>query len=185
MKHQFSTCLVVMVGAGLTAFLAGCVSAPAPSNTTTPWIPPSRAQNQDTIWDDIRAQKADFTNDQSLAEALDIALQKEIAIAAKKTGIYTDAKPFHPHLTIGRVRSARNVGALLTVLEPCRDTAFGTITIDRVLLMKSDLTDRGAIYTLLHESRLVPQPSETVKKNKKMLKLINHETHVTHEMDED
>jgi len=64
-----------MAGAALTAFLAGCVSAPAPSNATTPWTPPSRAQDQDTIWKDIRAQKADFTNDQSLAEALDIALQ--------------------------------------------------------------------------------------------------------------
>ena len=87
-----------------------------------------------------------------------LVLQGEIAAAAKRTGIFPDAKPFHPHLTIGRVRSARNVGALLTVLEPCRDTAFGTITIDRVLLMKSELTARGAIYTLLHESRLVNHP---------------------------
>ena len=77
-----------MVSAGLTAFLAGCVSAPAPSNTTTPWIPPSRAQNQDTIWKDIRAQKADFTNDQSLAEALDIALQNNPA--SRKT--WSDAR---------------------------------------------------------------------------------------------
>ena len=54
-----------MVGAGLIAFLAGCVSAPAPNNTTTPWNPPERAKSSDTIWKDIRAQKADFTKDQS------------------------------------------------------------------------------------------------------------------------
>ena len=88
MKRRFYACCVVMVGAALTAFLAGCVSAPAPSNTTTPWIPPSRAQNQDTIWKDIRAQKADFTNDQSLAEALDIALQNNPA--SRKT--WSDAR---------------------------------------------------------------------------------------------
>ena len=33
--------------------------------------------------------------------------------------------------------------------------------------------------------KLVTDPSGTVMKNKKMLKLINHETHGTHEMDED
>ncbi len=77
-----------MVGAALTAFLAGCVSAPAPSNSTTPWTPPSQAQNQDTIWKDIRAQKTDFTNDQSLAEALDIALQNNPA--SRKT--WSDAR---------------------------------------------------------------------------------------------
>ena len=83
-------------------------------------------------------------------------LQTEIVAAARKTGIYPDAKPFNPHLTIGRVRSAQNTGALLNILETCRDTAFGTITVDRVLLMKSALTARGPIYTTLHESRLAP-----------------------------
>ena len=32
---------------------------------------------------------------------------------------------------------------------------------------------------------VAPQPSGTAKKNKKMLKPINHETHGTHEMDAD
>ncbi|MBU4286374.1 MAG: TolC family protein [Verrucomicrobia bacterium] len=88
MKYRFSAFLVVMVSIGLTALLAGCVSAPAPSNTTTPWIPPSRAQNPDTIWKDIRAQKADYTNELSLAEALDIALQNNPA--SRKT--WSDAR---------------------------------------------------------------------------------------------
>jgi 2'-5' RNA ligase len=81
-------------------------------------------------------------------------LQREIATAARRTGIFPGDKPFHPHLTIGRGRSAQNIGALLAVLETYRDTDFGTIVIDRVLLMKSKLTARGPIYTLLHESRL-------------------------------
>ena len=83
-----------------------------------------------------------------------MALRGAIATAAKKTGIYTDAKPFNPHLTIGRVRSARNIGALSDILEACRDTVFGQMAIDRVLLMKSELTARVPNYTLLHESRL-------------------------------
>lgn len=83
-----------------------------------------------------------------------LALQREIATAAKRTGIFPDDKPFNPHLTIGRGRSSRRAQELLHAIEPYRDTAFGTITIDRVLLMKSELTARGPIYTLLHASRL-------------------------------
>ena len=87
-----------------------------------------------------------------------LALQREITTAAKRAGIFPDDKPFHPHLTIGRGRSARNSGALLTVLETCRDMAFGPLEIKCVRLMKSELTARGPIYTLLHESRLATNP---------------------------
>jgi 2'-5' RNA ligase len=83
-----------------------------------------------------------------------LALQSEIATAAKQTGIFTDGKPFHPHLTLGRGRSSRQAQELLRAMESCRDTTFGTITIDRVLLMKSELTPQGPLYTTLHESRL-------------------------------
>ncbi|MFH1476246.1 MAG: RNA 2',3'-cyclic phosphodiesterase [Verrucomicrobiota bacterium] len=83
-----------------------------------------------------------------------LALQTEILAIAKKTGIYTDAKPFHPHLTIGRVRSTKNIEALLNALATWPDTVFGTITIDRVLLMKSELKAQGPVYTPLHTSRL-------------------------------
>ncbi|MDP2989906.1 MAG: RNA 2',3'-cyclic phosphodiesterase [Kiritimatiellota bacterium] len=107
-----------------------------------------RAQSPRVIWAGLTGNRL-TGNLQPL-----VALQREIADAAKKTGIYTDNKPFHPHLTIGRVRSARNIGALLAVLETWPDTDFGTITIGRVLLMKSDMTPHGPIYTTLHESRL-------------------------------
>jgi len=89
-----------------------------------------------------------------------LALQREIAEAAKRTEIFPDAKPFNPHLTIGRgrssrrTRSSRRAQELLHAIELCRDTAFGPLEIKSVLLMKSALTARGPIYTLLHESRL-------------------------------
>ncbi len=83
-----------------------------------------------------------------------LALQREITEAAKRTGIFPDAKPFNPHLTIGRVRSSRRAQELLYAMEPCRDMAFGPLKIESVRLMKSALTAQGPIYTLLHESRL-------------------------------
>lgn len=88
MKRRFYACFVIMVGTGLITFLAGCVSAPAPRNSTSPWTPPSRAQNQDAIWKDIRTQQTDYTNDLSLANALDIALQNNPA--SRKT--WNDAR---------------------------------------------------------------------------------------------
>ena len=83
-----------------------------------------------------------------------LALQTEIVTAAKKTAIYPDAKPFKPHITIGRLRSSRQAQELLHAIEPYRDTAFGALEIKSVRLMKSDLTSQGPIYTTLHESRL-------------------------------
>lgn len=82
-----------------------------------------------------------------------LALQSKIAAAAKMTGIFTDDKPFHPHLTIGRVRSSRRTQELLHAMESYRDTAFGPLEIKSVCLMKSELTAKGPVYTLLHESR--------------------------------
>lgn len=107
-----------------------------------------RPQSPRVIW-------AGLTGDmQSL-----LALQIEIAAAAKKTGIYTDDKPFNLHLTIGRVRSSRQAQELLHAIEPDRDTAFGPLEIKSMHLMKSDLTPQGPIYTTLHESRLSAIPA--------------------------
>jgi RNA 2',3'-cyclic 3'-phosphodiesterase len=81
-------------------------------------------------------------------------LQRAIVAVAEKTEIYTDAKPFHPHLTIGRGRTSRRAQELLHAIEPLQNTAFGPLEVINVCLMKSELTPRGAIYTTLHESRL-------------------------------
>ncbi len=73
MKCQFSVFLVVMVSVGLTALLVGCVSAP--SSATTPWVPPSRAQQSDATWKAVRAQGVDFLKPLALAELADVALR--------------------------------------------------------------------------------------------------------------
>jgi len=92
-----------------------------------------------------------------------LALQSEIATAAKKTGIFPDAKPFHPHLTIGRVRSSRRAQDLMQAMVPYRDLAFGPLEIKSVLLMKSAITAQGPIYAILHESRLAPNSGPVPK----------------------
>ncbi|MDE2039652.1 MAG: RNA 2',3'-cyclic phosphodiesterase [Elusimicrobia bacterium] len=80
----------------------------------------------------------------ALAQSLDVALEAE--------GIARDPRPFRPHLTLGRLRSARAAGALIEKLKgypirwPCR--------ADRLVLYASRLTREGAVHEALSESAL-------------------------------
>jgi outer membrane protein len=71
----------MFVSALALASLAGCLSAPKIENSSTPWTPPSRARSADTVWTQVRQQKVDFTNDLTLAELSDMALQSNPATA--------------------------------------------------------------------------------------------------------
>jgi len=61
------------------AFIAGCVGISKPADSTTAWVPPSRAQKPDAIWAGLREQKLDFSNSLTLAELSDIALRNNPA----------------------------------------------------------------------------------------------------------
>lgn len=54
---------------------------------------------------------------------------------------------FEPHLTISRVKTPRNVDALVRVLEEYRDTVFGNDIFSALKLKKSELTPSGPIYS--------------------------------------
>jgi 2'-5' RNA ligase len=68
-------------------------------------------------------------------------------------GFPREAKSFNPHLTIGRVRSPRN-GQLLA--EKLIQTGFVAerFTVREVIVMRSDLSPAGSIYTSLSVARL-------------------------------
>lgn len=81
-------------------------------------------------------------------------LQSRLEAALERTGIGRDARPWHPHLTIGRVfderRWRREAGASVreAVAEAAR-RGYGSQPIGRVALMESHLSPRGARYTEL------------------------------------
>lgn len=54
---------------------------------------------------------------------------------------------YHPHITLGRVRSGRNKQALARYIEGNRERAFGTSPIRTLKLRSSTLTPRGSKYT--------------------------------------
>lgn len=65
-------------------------------------------------------------------------------------------KDFTPHITIGRVRSARGTGQLMDAMARYRATSFGVTTVDSIALKKSLLTPSGPIYSNLLEVDLKP-----------------------------
>ncbi len=64
-------------------------------------------------------------------------------------GIKKEGRGYTPHATIARVRHFDR--SLIPPLERVADTVFGTITIDRISLMKSTLTKKGPIYEKILE----------------------------------
>jgi len=63
-------------------------------------------------------------------------------------------KRFEPHLTIGRLKSAKNKEKLVEVLKRKADQPFGEFQTESVTLKKSTLTPKGPIYEKLREVML-------------------------------
>ncbi|MHA1379937.1 MAG: RNA 2',3'-cyclic phosphodiesterase [Candidatus Helarchaeota archaeon] len=70
-----------------------------------------------------------------------------------KLGFKKD-KPYHPHATIGRVRTGKNKAQLIKKLNEYRNFKFGEMQIKSFQLKKSILTRKGPIYTLIKEAFL-------------------------------
>jgi len=69
-------------------------------------------------------------------------------------GFKKEQRGFSPHLTIGRVKTARNKEKLLNVIEHYNKEEFIVHEIHSIILKKSELTPKGPIYTTLREVRL-------------------------------
>jgi len=79
----------------------------------------------------------------SLQEAVDGALSERLAIERER-------RRFVPHITLGRVKDRRQCPDVATLAGALQEDDFGTVAVDSLVLMKSDLTPQGAIYTPLH-----------------------------------
>jgi 2'-5' RNA ligase len=80
-----------------------------------------------------------------------LELQDRIESGLEKLGFSRESRPFHPHLTLGRVRSAAGLSGVLAELGKWKDFEFGEMTIRRFILMKSTLLSTGAEYSSLEE----------------------------------
>lgn len=87
------------------------------------------------------------------------ALQARVADALAAREFPREERPWHPHLTIGRVpderRWRREAGPpLRSALAQAATTTFGTQRVAEVALMRSDLSPAGARYTVRHLAAL-------------------------------
>ena len=85
------------------------------------------------------------------------ALQRGIESACGRIGFKSEARPFSPHLTIGRVRQRISKPDQQKIYEILRDVkidALGTASVDSVNLYKSKRKANGAVYTKLFSAPL-------------------------------
>ncbi len=102
------------------------------------------------VWVGLRQGAAEVT-----------ALQGRIAQELRALNLSLVSRPFHPHFTLGRVKSPREAEGLDAALTRSADTVFGVVKVERVLLMRSELLPHGPIHAVQHESALAPPLSRS------------------------
>ncbi len=73
-------------------------------------------------------------------------------------GFAREARGFSAHVTLGRVREPRPHPALAEALARAVSVELGSARVDRVMLMQSRLSPRGAEYTELATLPLIGRP---------------------------
>jgi 2'-5' RNA ligase len=79
-------------------------------------------------------------------------VQAEIALELAKLGFDREARAFHPHLTLGRVKRGvrrEDVRGLSSQLEAVKVGSLGSFDVSSFSLISSDLRPTGAVYTRL------------------------------------
>jgi len=74
------------------------------------------------------------------------ALAAAIERAGEQVGVAREHKPFVAHLTIGRVKSGRNLKRLQSAIANQREVPLGKDLVKEFVLYQSTLTNQGPIY---------------------------------------
>ena len=110
-----------------------------------------RSQNPKVLWVGPSMNWERGTEAKRIAE-IHGALER----ACEGLGFLREAKPFSPHLTLARIKSGeRYVGTVLAkggVLD--RPLSLGSLAVESVALMRSELKPAGSVYTKLWDVRL-------------------------------
>ncbi len=82
-----------------------------------------------------------------------VHLARTIDQVLEPLGFAPETKPFHPHLTLARIKErSREVGRVMADRGGAEPVGpLGTLGINGVALVKSDLKPSGAVYTRLWE----------------------------------
>ncbi len=78
-----------------------------------------------------------------------IGFQQELERGLGAVGFPAEERPFRPHLTLARIKSAGGLTGLEKALEKGTEYAAGQFTAAGIGLLRSELTPRGAVYMKL------------------------------------
>ena len=86
------------------------------------------------------------------------ALHKALIERLQRTGFEPERRPFHPHLTLARIKSLRGTGEMMDVVNSHRGAACGEFTAEGLTLFRSQLHPAGAVYTPLAQWHFEKNP---------------------------
>ncbi|MBE0425519.1 MAG: RNA 2',3'-cyclic phosphodiesterase [Nitrospirae bacterium] len=78
-------------------------------------------------------------------------IKNGIEESMESLGYQKEDKEFNPHLTLGRVRSQKGIHNVIAELDNFKEKDFGTIRVEGIKMMKSDLKPGGAKYSCLYD----------------------------------
>ncbi len=82
------------------------------------------------------------------------ALQEDLEREMEGLGFPSEERGFHPHLTLGRVKSSLGLGPVIQEFEKEAAAIFGETEVLRLTFFQSTLKPTGAEYSILGEYRL-------------------------------
>ena len=78
-------------------------------------------------------------------------LRERVEEAGFMLNLPRDDRPFRPHLTLGRIKHIRKPARLIDEVDKSRHQEWGILSVDQVLLYKSQLTSRGPVYSVVEQ----------------------------------
>ncbi len=73
----------------------------------------------------------------------------------KRNGFPAEEREYHPHLTLGRVKSSQNKAKLIGSLKSEKDYYIGSMEAKKITVMQSILKSEGPEYKPLHVSEML------------------------------
>lgn len=80
-----------------------------------------------------------------------VSLQSSVEIAMGEIGFAAERRKFSPHITLARIKSARNTDLLATAIQEKKYLTMGNSPVRAIRLYQSILNPGGAVHKILAE----------------------------------
>ncbi|NOX98096.1 MAG: RNA 2',3'-cyclic phosphodiesterase [Nitrospirae bacterium] len=81
-------------------------------------------------------------------------IQQRLETNLKRRGFPAEEREYHPHLTLGRVKSSKNKDKLIEAIKAEKSYSLGAMKVKKITVMQSILKPGGPEYKPLHVSKI-------------------------------